>query len=110
MVFFRFDDSVARKSTPNKVNVDRLGYVRDVVENLRRNFKRLYNPPQYITIDERMVRFRGRCIFKIYMKSKPARYGLKIWAISAPNGYLIDFDLYTGNMEFYSNCTNKTFI
>lgn len=94
----RFDDSVARKNR-NVRTTDRLSYVREFVEKLRHNFKRVYIPPMYITVDERMVRFRGRCIFKIYMKSKPARYGLKIWSICSQNGYLLDFDLYTGKQN-----------
>ena len=39
-----------------------------------------FNPGRDICLDEQLVPFRGRCSFRQYMHSKPARYGLKIWA------------------------------
>jgi hypothetical protein len=31
------------------------------------------------TVDEQLVGFRGRCPFRMYLPSKPDRYGIKIW-------------------------------
>jgi hypothetical protein len=41
-------------------------------------------PAKYsnVTIDEMLHPFRGRCPFKVYMPSKPAKYGLKIWILA----------------------------
>lgn len=36
---------------------------------------------EYTTIDEMLVAFRGRCSFIQYMAQKPAKYGLKIYAM-----------------------------
>jgi hypothetical protein len=33
------------------------------------------------TIDEQMVGFRGRCGFYMHMPKKPAKYGIKIYAL-----------------------------
>ena len=30
------------------------------------------------TVDEQLLSFRGWCIFRMYMKAKPDKYGLKI--------------------------------
>ena len=38
-----------------------------------------YVPGAYLTIDEQLVPFRGRCKFRVYMSSKPDKYGLKIF-------------------------------
>ncbi len=38
----------------------------------------LYDPGPHITVGECLVPFRGR--FRQYMPSKPAKYGIKIWA------------------------------
>jgi len=33
------------------------------------------------TIDETLVVFRGRCPFKMYIPSKPANYGIKVFSL-----------------------------
>ena len=38
-----------------------------------------------ITIDEMMIPFRGRCNFKMYLPSKPCKYGIKIFAAVEKN-------------------------
>ncbi|XP_037940738.1 piggyBac transposable element-derived protein 4-like [Teleopsis dalmanni] len=37
-----------------------------------------YTPESYNTIDEQLLAFRGRCPFKMYIPSKPNKYGIKI--------------------------------
>nr|CAH7717465.1 unnamed protein product [Callosobruchus chinensis] len=37
-----------------------------------------YKPSAYLCIDEQLVGFRGRCLFRIYMPNKPNKYGMKI--------------------------------
>ncbi|KAL6465955.1 hypothetical protein MHYP_G00260880 [Metynnis hypsauchen] len=39
----------------------------------------MYNPGPEVTVDERLVPFRGHCSFKVYIPSKPGKYGIKIW-------------------------------
>ncbi|KRZ34319.1 hypothetical protein T4B_2739 [Trichinella pseudospiralis] len=34
-----------------------------------------------LCLDEQLLPFRGRCPFKVYNKSKPHPYGIKIWAL-----------------------------
>lgn len=38
-----------------------------------------------VTVDERLVAFRARCPFRQYMPTKPAKYGIKIWAACDAN-------------------------
>nr|XP_013771544.1 PREDICTED: piggyBac transposable element-derived protein 4-like [Pundamilia nyererei] len=48
----------------------------------------MYRPGREVTVDERLVPFRGRCPFRQYMPSKPARYEIKIWvACDARSSY-----------------------
>lgn len=37
-----------------------------------------YIPHEFLTVDERLLTFRGRCLFRIYITNKPAKYGIKI--------------------------------
>lgn len=59
------------------------------------NFQNCFTPGEYLTVDEQLVAFRGRCGFRQYIPSKPARYGIKIFA-------LVDCRMmYTVNLEVY---------
>ena len=54
-----------------------------------------YNLGQYITINEMLHPFRGRCGFVQYMPQKSAKYGLKIYALCDSRTY------YTWNFQIY---------
>ena len=50
-----------------------------------------------LTIDEQLVTFRGRCLFRQYMPSKPGKYSIKIWAICDSTAhYVLKMDVYKG--------------
>lgn len=57
----------------------------------------LFNPGDDICVDEQLVPFRGRCKFRQYMPSKPAKYGLKIWVTAdVATSYAWRCQVYTG--------------
>ena len=45
-------------------------------------FRPFYKAGTNVTVDEQLVTFRGRCAFKMYIPSKPGKYGLKLWALT----------------------------
>ncbi|KAJ8956854.1 hypothetical protein NQ318_014269 [Aromia moschata] len=74
----RFDD----KSTRNERRVtDKLAPIREIWEIFIRNCTNNYDPSNNCTIDEQLVPFRGKCIFRIHMGNKPDGYGLKIFTL-----------------------------
>ena len=57
----------------------------------------MYNPGPEVTVDERLVPYRGRRPFKQYIPSKPGKYGIKIWAAcDARSSYAWNMQVYTG--------------
>ncbi|XP_025195693.1 piggyBac transposable element-derived protein 4-like [Melanaphis sacchari] len=48
------------------------------------------------TVDESMIKFKGRSTLKQYMPNKPIKRGYKVWSLADKHGYLWNFDLYTG--------------
>ncbi|KAG5884531.1 hypothetical protein JTB14_029064 [Gonioctena quinquepunctata] len=56
----------------------------------------------HMTVDEQLGSNRGRAPFRVYMKSKPDKYGIKLWALcDAANAY-------THNLQVYLGEPNKT--
>jgi len=54
----------------------------------------IFSTGKALTVDELLVKFRGRCRFRVYMKSKPCRYGLKIWsAVDAVTRYILNLQV-----------------
>ncbi|XP_047197199.1 piggyBac transposable element-derived protein 4-like [Hippoglossus stenolepis] len=86
----RFDDRKTRRAT------DKLAAVREVWHAWVARLPRLYNPGPKVTVDEQLVPFRGRCPFRQYMPSKPAKYGIKSWvACDAKSSYAWKMQVYT---------------
>ena len=62
-----------------------------------KNLSDHYIPGPFITIDEQLVPFRGRCSFIQYLPSKPDKYGIKIfWAADAENNFPLVAEPYLG--------------
>ncbi|XP_025407202.1 piggyBac transposable element-derived protein 4-like, partial [Sipha flava] len=74
----RFDDFTNRSE---RSEIDKLAPIRELFEVLVQNFQNYFIPSEYLTLDEQLIAFRGRCSFRQYIPNKPARYGIKIFAI-----------------------------
>ncbi|XP_041864774.1 piggyBac transposable element-derived protein 4-like [Melanotaenia boesemani] len=90
----RFDSRETRAA--RRVN-DKLAPIRDVWDKWVEQLPLMYNPGPEVTVDERLVPFRGRCPFRQYMPNKPGKYGIKIWVVcDARNSYAWNMQIYTG--------------
>ncbi|KAJ7984080.1 hypothetical protein DPEC_G00366450 [Dallia pectoralis] len=90
----RFND---RETRPARRAVDKLAAVRELWDEWSARLPSLYNPGPDVTVDEQLVPFRGRCPFRQYMPSKPARYGIKAWVCcDARSSYAWKMQVYTG--------------
>jgi len=49
---------------------DRLWKIRDLLEIIRTNFSKFYNPSEHLAVDEVTVKFKGRVLFKQYIQKK----------------------------------------
>ena len=86
--------------SPGERGHDRLGKVREVMDLLSERFLALYNPHCENSIDEAMIPFQGRSSLKQYMPAKPVKRGIKVWCrADAHNGYLCEYQVYTGRSE-----------
>ena len=69
---------------------DRLWKIRDLFEILRTNFAKFYNPFEHLVVDEVIVKFNGRVIFKQYIPKKRKRFGIKMYKLCDSSGYSYD--------------------
>ena len=78
----------------------KLGKVRPIIDAVREQFLRAYDPHQQSSIDEAMIAFKGRSTLKQYVPKKPIKRGFKAWVrADAVTGYVCDFNIYTGKTE-----------
>ncbi|KAL3979011.1 LOW QUALITY PROTEIN: HtrA serine peptidase 1 [Sarotherodon galilaeus] len=98
----RFDDRQARRARRGEGGRghDKLAPIRAVWDEWCARLPAMYRPGPEVTVDERLVPFRGRCPFRQYMPSKPARYGIKLWvACDARSSYAWKMQVYTGKPD-----------
>ena len=82
---------------PGDPNFDKLFKVREFLNDLNTNFRINYNPHREQAVDEAMIKYKGRTSLKQYMPMKPIKRGIKMWCrADSTNGYLCEFDIYTG--------------
>ena len=71
---------------------NRLYKLRPLLHILADAFRAAHEPSQQISVDEAMVRYKGRSSLKQYMPKKPIKRGFKIWCLCDANGgYMQEF-------------------
>lgn len=57
---------------------NRLHKIRPILDETRKTFRGQMNPPKHQSIDEGMVKYKGRYFARQYMPNKPVKRGLKV--------------------------------
>ena len=78
---------------------DRFFKLRVLSDSLRTKFKSVYVPGSVIYIDETIVLWKERLLFKKYIPGKAHKYGVRIYKLGATNGYTWNFIIYTGKQD-----------
>ena len=97
----RFDDKTDRNA---RKMVDKFTHIRQIWDMFINNCKSYYTPYENCTIDEQLVSFRGKCPFRIYMASKPDKYGMKVMMINdSKTFYMLNAIPYVGKVNVENN-------
>ncbi|XP_066585873.1 piggyBac transposable element-derived protein 4-like [Prorops nasuta] len=79
--------------------------VKPVIDDLRVKFSRTISPGYNLCIDESLVFWKGRLMFKQYLPLKRNRFGIKVFElVECKSGFLIDLIVYTGSTTDFKNC------
>lgn len=90
----RFDDCTTRQQ---RKALDKICHIREIFEMFVQNCKDNYTLPAFVTVDEKLEAFRGRCSFRLYIPNKPNPYGIKIQSLcDAKMFYAFSMEIYPG--------------
>jgi len=90
----RFDDLQTRSG---RSQTDKLAPVCTILDIFVKNCQQCYNTSEFTSIDQMLHPFRGWCSFIQYMSNKPAKYGVKIFALcDAKTFYCSNLEIYCG--------------
>jgi hypothetical protein len=77
-------DNTQVENNRDSPSYDKIAKVRWLVEEFVTLSQRWYNCERELTVDEIMVPYKGRfCNIKQYMKAKPVKFGIKVWALAS---------------------------
>lgn len=85
----RFDDINSRSE---RAKYDNIAPIRELFESFVVKCRANYQVGENVTIDEMLESFRGRCKFRMYIANKPAKYGIKVYALCDSKNF------YTSNL------------
>ncbi|CAH2009346.1 unnamed protein product [Acanthoscelides obtectus] len=85
------------KSDPQ--SEDRLYKIRPLIDYFNNKMREVYYPGKQLSLDESMMLWRGRLVFRQYIKNKRHPYGIKLYMLTEPNGIVLKFLVYTGQLD-----------
>lgn len=78
----------------------KLRFVWWLMEHVNQVSAKLFQPHRDLSVDERMVKSKGRSGIRQYMKDKVTKWGYKLWVLADPGtGYTVRFSVYTGKRD-----------
>lgn len=77
-------------------NEKRLEKVDLLISTFNTIMSTIYYPGKELSIDESMMLWRGRLIFRQYIKNKKHKYGIKFYSLCEPDGLCLNFTIYSG--------------
>lgn len=70
--------------------------VQQIVSHLNDTMRRIYTPDRNLSLDESMMLWRGRLVFRQYIKNKKHKYGVKFFELCQYDGLVVRASIYTG--------------
>ena len=105
--FFHFNDNEDTNYNANDENRDRLHKVGPLIDLLRSRFRSVYTPGKHLSVDESLILYKGCLHFKQYIRTKRARFGMKLYELTTSDGITLDFLVYCGKGMFADDDINS---
>lgn len=93
----RFDNKATREE---RRRTDKAAAISEIFLMVNAQLKKFYVPGENVTVDEQLFPFRGPFSFRVYIPSKPAKYGIKVyWVNDSVSSYPYKGQIYSGKAE-----------
>ncbi|XP_017795068.1 PREDICTED: piggyBac transposable element-derived protein 4-like [Habropoda laboriosa] len=95
----RFEELLSNLHFANNETIvqnNKLGKVLPLVDILMVNYQKVFSPGKDIVVDETMVPWRGRLVFRQYIPTKSHKYGVKLFKLCSTEGYTWSSKIYSG--------------
>ena len=103
--FLHFADNTCTTSATN-----RMYKLQPLLDSVVSKFKSVYTPGNSLVIDESLIPFRGRLVFRQYIPGKAHKYGVKLYKLCTPESYTWNVEVYTGNSSNVESFTHSEFV
>ena len=95
--FLHFSDNNAERPERGQPGFDPLWKVRPLMDLCEERYTTVYSPSRELSIDENIIKFKGRVHFRQYLPSKPYKWGIQQYALcESKTGYALKFITYCG--------------
>ncbi|XP_055910454.1 piggyBac transposable element-derived protein 4-like [Eupeodes corollae] len=75
---------------------DRIGKLKPLLDMLQTKFQRVIIPGENMVIDETVIPWRGRLVFRQYIPNKAHPYGIKLFKLCTTEGFTWSTKIYSG--------------
>ncbi|KAJ8967170.1 hypothetical protein NQ314_003059 [Rhamnusium bicolor] len=89
----------AKNPQPGENIEDRIYKFRPLLNFFSSKMIEIYQPGKNLSLDESMVLWRGRLNFRVYIKNKRHKYGIKLYILTEPDGLVLNMSVYTGSLD-----------
>nr|CAI5828915.1 unnamed protein product [Callosobruchus analis] len=72
--------------------------VQTFLDLLISQYQNACGPTRELSLDESLLHFRGRLAFRVYIKNKKKRYGIKFFELTTADGYVLNIEMYSGKI------------
>ena len=80
----------------NDLITDKLHKINPISSHFNQIMQTIYYPSKHLSLDESVILWRGRLCFRVYIKNKRHRYGVKLYELCESSGLILKFIIYQG--------------
>jgi hypothetical protein len=94
--YFHLNDNTKQKKK-GEDGYDILYKIQPILDMCTTTFQTVVKPAKELSVDEGMIKYKGRVSFLQYMPKKPVKRGIKAWIIAGSStGIVLRFSIYIG--------------
>lgn len=84
----------------SEATVGKIWKVSWLLKHINQTSANFFQPKRDLSVDERMVKSKGRSGMRQYIRDKVTKWGYKLWVLAdSETGYTLQFSVYTGKRE-----------